>query len=352
MGLMLALARHLPAADAAMKQGKWEKKKFLGEEVRGQDARPRRPRAHRPGSRAPRRGVRHADHRARSVHLANRSPPTSASSWCRSTTCSRAPTTCRCTCRRTPQTRTAGQRRAAGAGQEGPAHHQHRARRSDRRGGAGRRDRGGPGRRRGARRLREGADGRSPAAEAAAGRRHAAHRRVDARRPGTGRRGDGRGAARLPEGRHDPQRRQLPVGVAPRSSSGCSRSSTLGERLGHVRRADERRTASTSVSVRYYGELAQGTHRHDRRTRCWSASSSRSSRPASRRERAQRGRRARHRGRRIAQHAAAQLHQPDLGEAAHAARANAGSKARCSSARRRGSCWWTASPSKRRSKAR
>jgi D-3-phosphoglycerate dehydrogenase len=31
---MLALARHVPAADAAMKQGKWEKKKFLGEEVR------------------------------------------------------------------------------------------------------------------------------------------------------------------------------------------------------------------------------------------------------------------------------------------------------------------------------
>ena len=34
MGLILALARHLPAADAAMKQGKGEKKKFLGEEVR------------------------------------------------------------------------------------------------------------------------------------------------------------------------------------------------------------------------------------------------------------------------------------------------------------------------------
>jgi D-3-phosphoglycerate dehydrogenase len=33
IGLMLALARHIPAADAAMKQGKWEKKKFLGEEV-------------------------------------------------------------------------------------------------------------------------------------------------------------------------------------------------------------------------------------------------------------------------------------------------------------------------------
>jgi D-3-phosphoglycerate dehydrogenase len=34
MGLILAMARHLPAADAAMKQAKWEKKKFLGEEVR------------------------------------------------------------------------------------------------------------------------------------------------------------------------------------------------------------------------------------------------------------------------------------------------------------------------------
>jgi D-3-phosphoglycerate dehydrogenase len=34
MGLILAMARHVPAADAAMKQGKWEKKKFLGEEVR------------------------------------------------------------------------------------------------------------------------------------------------------------------------------------------------------------------------------------------------------------------------------------------------------------------------------
>jgi D-3-phosphoglycerate dehydrogenase len=34
MALILALARHVPAADAAMKQGKWEKKKFLGEEIR------------------------------------------------------------------------------------------------------------------------------------------------------------------------------------------------------------------------------------------------------------------------------------------------------------------------------
>ena len=34
VGLMLSLARHVPAADAAMKKGKWEKKKFVGEELR------------------------------------------------------------------------------------------------------------------------------------------------------------------------------------------------------------------------------------------------------------------------------------------------------------------------------
>src|SRR5580765_5400716 len=33
--LMLALARAVPAADRAMKGGKWEKKKFLGSELRG-----------------------------------------------------------------------------------------------------------------------------------------------------------------------------------------------------------------------------------------------------------------------------------------------------------------------------
>ena len=32
---MLALARMVPAADQAMKDGKWEKKRFLGTELRG-----------------------------------------------------------------------------------------------------------------------------------------------------------------------------------------------------------------------------------------------------------------------------------------------------------------------------
>jgi D-3-phosphoglycerate dehydrogenase len=34
IGFMLALARHIPGADAAMKRTQWEKKKFLGEELR------------------------------------------------------------------------------------------------------------------------------------------------------------------------------------------------------------------------------------------------------------------------------------------------------------------------------
>src|SRR5204863_7799124 len=33
--LMLALARAIPSADRAMKEGRWEKKKFLGTELRG-----------------------------------------------------------------------------------------------------------------------------------------------------------------------------------------------------------------------------------------------------------------------------------------------------------------------------
>jgi D-3-phosphoglycerate dehydrogenase / 2-oxoglutarate reductase len=35
MALLLALARKIPAADASMKRGRWDKKSFLGEEVRG-----------------------------------------------------------------------------------------------------------------------------------------------------------------------------------------------------------------------------------------------------------------------------------------------------------------------------
>src|SRR5206468_9599956 len=35
LALMLALARSVPAADRAMKDGRWEKRRFLGTELRG-----------------------------------------------------------------------------------------------------------------------------------------------------------------------------------------------------------------------------------------------------------------------------------------------------------------------------
>ena len=67
--LMLALARMVPAADRAMKDGKWEKKRFLGTELRGKTlgiaglGRIGQEVAHA------RALVRHAHRRARSVHL-------------------------------------------------------------------------------------------------------------------------------------------------------------------------------------------------------------------------------------------------------------------------------------------
>ena len=100
MGLILALARHLPAADAAMKQGKWEKKKFLGEEVRdktlglaglgriGQEV----------ARRAAAFGMRIIAH---DPFISEQVAADLGVSWCRSTTCSRGPTTSRSTCRPT-----------------------------------------------------------------------------------------------------------------------------------------------------------------------------------------------------------------------------------------------------------
>ena len=130
IGLILALARHLPAADAAMKQGKWEKKKFLGEEVRdktlglaglgriGQEVARRaaafgmRIIAHDPFISEQVAGdlgvelVSLDDLFARADYVSLHMPSNA-------------------------QDPEHGQRRAAGAGEEGHPHHQHRPRRSD-----------------------------------------------------------------------------------------------------------------------------------------------------------------------------------------------------------------------------
>ncbi len=84
---MLALARMVPAADQAMKAGKWEKKRFLGNELRGKTLGIAG--LGRIGQEVAQRArvVRHADRRARSVHLARNRRGASASSCCRSTSC-------------------------------------------------------------------------------------------------------------------------------------------------------------------------------------------------------------------------------------------------------------------------
>ena len=64
---------------------------------------------------------------------------------------------------------------------------------------------------------------RTGASRAAAGRRDSAHRRVDQRGAGTGRQRDGRGATRFSQGRHHPQRRELPFRIDWKPTSGCGR---------------------------------------------------------------------------------------------------------------------------------
>ncbi len=53
IALLMALARHIPQADASMRAGKWDRKTYVGTEVRGQDTRRHWPRAHRFGSGSP-----------------------------------------------------------------------------------------------------------------------------------------------------------------------------------------------------------------------------------------------------------------------------------------------------------
>ncbi len=47
IAMMFAIAREIPAADASTQAGKWEKNRFMGVEITGQDARHHRLRQHR-----------------------------------------------------------------------------------------------------------------------------------------------------------------------------------------------------------------------------------------------------------------------------------------------------------------
>ena len=188
IALMFALARQIPAADASTQAGKWEKNRFMGVELTGKtlgiigcgnigsivaDARPRPEDARRSPSirssapSAPRElGVEKVELDellARADFITLHTPLTDADQ--------------EHPLRREPR-----------QDQEGRAHHQLRARRPGRRGGAARGARQRPCRRRGLRRLRRGAGDGEPAVRPSQRRRHAASRRLDhARRRRTSR---------------------------------------------------------------------------------------------------------------------------------------------------------------------
>ena len=145
-------------------------------------------------------------------------------------------------------------RRGAARGvQAGCPDRQHGARRADRRGGARRRDRSGARRRRRPRRVRKRAAGRparSSKLPQVVATPHIAASTVEAQelvgietamaRP------------RLPARRRHPQRRQLPVRCRPRSQTRLRPFMTLAERLGALLVADRRpagRTASASATT-------------------------------------------------------------------------------------------------------
>ena len=198
VGLMVALARNIPQAHAALKQGRWERSKWGGVELQGKTLGVLG--FGRIGQQVARRAVglgMHvvaydpfvADERFRELgveHAATRG---------------RRPRR-----RRLPHPALAADRRDPGHDQ--PRHdredegrrpdRQRRARRPDRRGGAGRGADVGQARRRRPRRLLEGAV-RRPAPRARRRRRDAAPRRLDRRGPGPGGRDHrraGRGGAR------------------------------------------------------------------------------------------------------------------------------------------------------------
>ena len=177
----------IPAADAAMKRGVWEKKKLTGTELRGKTLGiVGLGRIGQEVARA-RARVRHGHRRARSVHLRAGRGDARRRAAVDSTSCARAPTTSRCTCRRrrrpgTCSTPSGSRRCKTGVRIINTA----RGELIDEAALAEAIEVG-TRRRRRPRRVRDRAAARLAARRAAAGRRDAAHRGVDRRSAGAGR---------------------------------------------------------------------------------------------------------------------------------------------------------------------
>ena len=315
-----------------------------------QGARPRRPRPHRAGGRSPRVGIRHDDHRPRSVRLGTDGSPTGRGTGRprRAVLASRLRLAPHAVHRPHASSR---QCRTTGEGEERHPHRQHRARRPHRRSGAW------------------PTPSKSGQVAGAALDVFEKEPTVDHRlqmlpqvvatphiaastREGQELVGAETAAALRDflQGRRHPQRGQLPLAVA----GGVQATATLCGARGtawHVHRTDERRAHSRGEPSLLRRTGAEPDRRHRQRRSCRPVQA-RALNRRHRRQRPKRGRRARHRNRRVAQHPRAKLHQPDLAEDPDGTRANAGSRARSSKKARRAWCWWMESPSKRHSKAR
>ena len=307
---MLALARSIPAADASMKQRRVGEEEVHRRRAARQDARHRRLRPDRPGSRA-RARARSAWRSSRTTRSSPRARPTRPA--CRSSTLDELLRAVglhlRCTCRRcrrpgTCSTPSGWRRCKKGVRIVNTARGElideaalADAIESGHVAGAG------------ARRVREGAADRLAAARSCrrSSRRRTSPRRRAKRRSWSASRS--RCSVRdYPARRRHPERRQLPVG--PARGRSALRPYLHARREARVaRRAAGCTARPESIGIRYYGPLDQPARRRDRqrgaRRRCcrafWSTASRRST-PRARR-------RARHRGRRVAQRAPARLHE-------------------------------------------
>ncbi len=208
--LMLSLARQIPEADASTRAGKWEKNKFLGVEIFGKTlgiigcgnigsivadraiGLKMKVIAYDPflsAERALDLGVEKVelDELLRRADFITLHTPL------------------------TDKTRNIVNAQTLGADQKGRAPDQLRARRTGRRGGAGRGAQIGPRRRRGARRVPRGAGDAEPAVRTAQRGLHAASRRLDDGSAGERRAAGRRADVGLSAARRHHQRRQLPL---------------------------------------------------------------------------------------------------------------------------------------------
>ena len=251
IGLLVALARNIPQAHAALKQGSWERSRWSGDRARRQDARRPRLRPDRPAGGPAGARARHARRRATtrsSATTASARPASSARR--RSRTCSPPRDFVTLHLPLTDETRGLIDAEAIATMKRRRAARQRRPRRARRRGGARRRDPLGQARRRRARRLLRGAVHRA-AARARRGRRHAAPRRLHRRGAGPGgrdrRRADRRRARGRPgheRGQHPGRRRRRPRDARPVHPARGEARPARGRARGRVAEAGRRRRAT------------------------------------------------------------------------------------------------------------